>query len=304
MIDVIYGGGGEPFLCPDLAEIAEHTYMVDPVIQHTVISNMIAGKLDTAERLLRSRVHFLVSINAASAKTFFNVSGVNVFNQTVRHTRELVKLRNRTNTNCRIAISMILMRRNILELPDFVRLAADMGVDEVKALYVRVYPENYRARRGLSYSIQPEDSLFNYQAESDKAVMEADKIAKNIGVRFNHPPLFSCSTCRGRDCVEPWKSLYIDPDGRLFPCAASEIHFKEKIEGGQYSSGNILDEPLSSFWNNNFWQSLRKTNLRPPASDVVPECTCCGMSIDWVGAGVKCAHIMDWTASENSSTRL
>jgi MoaA/NifB/PqqE/SkfB family radical SAM enzyme len=304
LVDVIYGGGGEPFLDPDLAAIAEHTYRADPVIQHTVISNMIADKMDVAEQLIRSRVHFLVSLNAASPSSYLAVTGVDVFNKAVTHTRELVKLRRKARSGSHIAISIILMRRNIQDLVEFVRLAADMGVDEVKATYVRVYPESYRGRKGLSHSIKPEDSLFMAQEASDETIRKAEVVARGLGVKFSRPPLFSCSSSRGRDCTEPWRSLYIDPDGRLFPCAASEIHFKKKIEGGQYKSGNILEQSVADFWNNGFWQSLRKTNLRPPASVIVPECTCCGMAIDWDGVKAKRCHIMDWSASETDETRL
>jgi radical SAM protein with 4Fe4S-binding SPASM domain len=109
---------------------------------------------------------------------------------------------------------------------------------------------------------------------------------------------------KSRDCTEPWRSLYIDPRGRLFPCAASEIHFKRKIESGRYDSGNILDRPIGEIWNNPFWQALRRSNLRAGSEAIVPECACCGMTIGWSGPCAKDAHLMDWRASEDSSLRL
>jgi len=70
LVDVIYGGGGEPFLNPDLAQIAAYTRQRYPFVQHLVISNGIGIKQDVAEQLLRYGTHFLVSVNAAQDIAF------------------------------------------------------------------------------------------------------------------------------------------------------------------------------------------------------------------------------------------
>jgi len=304
MVDVIYGGGGEPFLNPELADIAELTHRTDPVIQHTVISNMIASQPQTVARLLSSRVHFLISINAASRETYADVAGVDAFDAVIANTREVLYLRRQLKARSDISLSIILMRRNIEELQEFVKLGAEMGVNSVKALYVRVYPESYRARSGRGLGIRDSDSLYFGQEHSDRIMREAAALAAKLGIGFNASPLFAEGCAHVRDCLEPWRSLYIDTHGRVYPCAASEIHFKRKVEGDQYNTGNILQTPWSMFWNNPFWQSLRRTNSLTGREEIVPECLCCGMSLDWKGPGAKDAHIMDWTLSEKSDLRL
>ena len=304
VVDVIYGGGGEPFLNKDLADIAAYTHKHYPVVQHTVISNFISWKPTVVKRLLDSRVHFLVSVNAAKKDTFKNISGVNSFERVITNIRQLVTLRREMKASVGISLSIVLMKQNIGELCDFVKLAADLGVDEVKTLYVRIYPESCRKKKNRYARIELEDSLFYHQEESDRLIHEAKQLAKQVGITFCHEPLFCCSKTITRNCNEPWKSLFINFNGDVYPCPASEILFKPKIDSGQYNSGNILKQPVEEFWNNSFWQALRKTNIKENGEEIIPECLCCGNSINWWGSRSEKAHVLDWKVAEESNLRI
>lgn len=304
IVDVIYGGGGEPFLNPELGSIAAYTRKVDPVIQHTVITNGIAAKQDLVDILIRNRVHILVSINGATSETFRSISGVDAFSRVIENVRYMVAKRNALKPDVNVSISMIIMQRNIRELVSFIKLAKDMGVDGVKTLYVRIYPESRSAKRDGLARIEENDSLFFAQEESDKAVKEAEHEARRLGIDFEHEQLFCCSSSKEKDCCEPWKSLFINYNGDVYPCPASEILFKNKIDDCRYNSGNVFRQNVSGFWNNEFWQALRKTNLSNGREEIVPECRCCGNAINWLGPGVKESHILDWTASDMSTLNL
>ena len=304
IIEVIYGGGGEPFLNPELAPIAAYTRELCPTVQHTVLSNFIYGDRATYASLLKSRTNFLVSVNAASPEVFKIISGMDAFDKVISNIRTVISLRKELRAIVGISLSIILMKQNVEELCDFVRLANDLGVDGVKVVYVRIYPEEYRRKKNSNILIEPKDSLFYHQEESDKAMKDAELVAKDLGVSFEHQPLFSCSEEKEPDCKEPWRSLYINFNGDLFPCVASEIMFMHKVESRQYNSGNILKQPIDKIWNNSFWQSIRKTNMLKNRIEIIPECSCCGMSIDWCGVKAKKSHIMDWKVAEESDLRI
>lgn len=295
VVDIIYGGGGEPLLNPDLAAIAAFTRKNYPAIQHTVISNFIQWKEKVICSMLDNYVHFLISLNATSQDTYQKISGVDAYSAVVRHIENLIRLRRDKNVSVHIALSMILMQQNIDELGDFVRLAAELGADEVKTLYVRVYPEDYRVRKGRSTSISSADSLFYYQDKCDAAVRDAEQIAGERKIRFDHEPLFSCSQSIERNCSEPWKSLFVNFNGDVYPCPASEILFKPKVDSGFYNSGNIFKQSIEDFWNNSFWQSLRESNRPNDRKELFPECRCCGNSINWWGTRAEKAHVLDWS---------
>ena len=303
LVDVIYGGGGEPYLNPDLAEIARYTRRNHPFVQHTVITNAIDLREETSHALLESGVHFLISVNAATAKTYKDVSGVDGFDHVIDNLRHLFAVRGKHAST--ISLSMILMRRNIIDLPAFIDLAADLEADSVKTMYSRIYPPAYRFKNGRSEIINLDDSLFYHQELSDKLVREAEDRAKKRNIRFDRVPLFGQThLVRQRDCTEAWRSLFINFNGDVYPCPASEILFRPKIDGGQYFSGNVLRQHYKEFWNNRFWQELRRTNAGKGRVEVVPECLCCGGAICWDGPCKETNHILDWTESEKSDLRL
>ena len=304
VVDVIYGGGGEPFLNKDLADIAAYTHKHYPVVQHTVITNFMEWKPAVVKCLLDSRVNFLISVNAAKKDTFRNVSGVNSFERVVSNISKLVRLCHEMKASVGISLSMVLMKQNIEELCDFIKLAEQLGVDEVKALYVRIYPESCRKKKNRYAKIEPEDSLFYHQEEGDRVIKKAKQLAKQLGISFCHEPLFCCSEKITHNCNEPWKSLFINFNGDVYPCPASEILFKPKIDSGQYNSGNILNQPVEEFWNNSFWQGLRKTNIQENREKIIPECLCCGNSINWWGSRSEKAHILNWKVAKESDLRI
>jgi len=303
VVDITYGGGGEPFLNPEMPDIARFIRGKYPVVRHMVISNFIDIKEEALRQMLTSGVHFLVSINAATPETFRAVSGRDAFASVMESLKLLVHLRRVMHVPIQILTSFILMRRNIDELIDFVRLAADLGVDGVWLTYVRVYPESQRLRAGRSETIRPEDSLYYDQELSDRMMLAAKEEAYKRGLSIEHTPLFTGFERRPRECVHPWKSLYVNFNGDVYPCPASEILFKPKIDKDQYHSGNLMTQHYSAFWNNAFWQTLRRSNLKGSPTEV-PECGCCGNAIYWDGPAVKSSHVLDWSSAERSDLRL
>ncbi|EKD39297.1 MAG: Radical SAM protein, partial [uncultured bacterium] len=303
LVDVIYGGGGEPYLNPDLGKIALFTRRSFFSLQHTVITNAIDLQEKTTQDLLDAGVHFLVSVNAATASTYKDVSGVDGFAHVIGNLRRLFQQRERRASH--INLSMILMRRNIEELPAFIDLAADLGADAVKVMYSRIYPAAYREKQGRNRVIADEDSLFYHQELSDSMVGQAVVRAREKKIEFHRVPFFhEKHQVRERDCTEPWRSLFINFNGDVYPCPASEILFRPKIDDGKYQSGNILKQHYKEFWNNRFWQELRRTNAAHGRMSVVPECLCCGGAICWEGPCKERNHVLNWTEAERSDLRL
>jgi MoaA/NifB/PqqE/SkfB family radical SAM enzyme len=110
---------------------------------HTTINSN--GTLLTAERidrLLNSPLaQISISLDAASAETYQKIRGSD-FHMVIRNIRELVRRRN-LNPSGRLTIllNMTLMRENIEELPAFVDLAADLGVDGVVFWQMRAFEQ-------------------------------------------------------------------------------------------------------------------------------------------------------------------
>lgn len=303
VVQVTYGGGGEPFLNPDLVDIARHTRRVSPVIQQSVITNLIDAPETKCAGLLENDVHFLISINAATRDTYRTIAGSDRFGTVLENVKRLVRLRRDTGSASGIGLSIVLMRQNVREVPDLVEMASAIGVDSVRALYARIYPEEVRRRAASASTIAPEDSTFFHQAESDACLRKAEEAARSLGVKLKRDPLFAESRKKARDCRDPWQTIFVNYNGNVYPCPGSEVLFRRKIENGIYESGNIIEQPLMEFWNNAFWQSLRRTNRQKGREEIVPECLCCGNSLCWLGPNVQHAHVLDWSTTRDSEPR-
>jgi MoaA/NifB/PqqE/SkfB family radical SAM enzyme len=124
-------GVGEPLLSPsfwktlDLLPHGQGIYM-------KIHSNGTLLTEERIDRLLNSPLTLIsISLDAASAETYRKIRGAD-FHRVISNIRELVRRRNLgASRRLTITINMTLMRENIEELPAFVDLAADLGVDGI-----------------------------------------------------------------------------------------------------------------------------------------------------------------------------
>ncbi|PYN49804.1 MAG: radical SAM protein [Candidatus Rokuibacteriota bacterium] len=128
---VVLHGIGEPLLNVEIFEIVVHL----KTRAATVLFNSDAISL-TAKRALRliesGLDEYRVSMDAATRQTYRKLRGVDQFDRVVANVRRLVELeRERSRSAPRVSLWFTASRANLHELPAFVRLAADLGVDEV-----------------------------------------------------------------------------------------------------------------------------------------------------------------------------
>jgi len=75
------------------------------------------------------------------------------------------------------------------------------------------------------------------------------------------------------------------------------VHFKEKVESGQYDFGNAILEPLEKFWNNDHYRNLRISSQQGDVC-LMPECKNCA---NLMSPNDIRSHIMQW--DEDKLTR-
>jgi MoaA/NifB/PqqE/SkfB family radical SAM enzyme len=100
-----------------------------------------------------------ISLDAATQEVYHKIRGRNL-NRTLKNIRYLVHCKNRRGLQGpRVAINMTLSRTNIADLPKFIRLAHDLGVQvEINHLALDKSYESIHSKRG-------EGDLFDYQRE-------------------------------------------------------------------------------------------------------------------------------------------
>lgn len=270
---VVMHGVGEPMLVKNLPRMIR--YLKARGIYALFNTN---GTLLTPRRqreLIETGLDELrVSLDATDAGTFLAVRGKDMFDRIVRNIGSFTALQKAMGVAAPL-VSMWLtgLKETIGQLPDFIRLAAKIGVREVH-LQRLVFDE---AGLGLA---RAESALFEHTgSEEDEAIRAAQVIAAASGVRLNasgatEPGLSLKASENGQPwsmCRRPWSLMYFTAHGRALPCCIAPFSARGYEN---YTLGDATQQSLREIWNSPAYRHFRTALLTqtPPQP-----CRSCGM---------------------------
>ena len=265
-------GVGEPMLVKNLPQMIR--YLKERGIYTLFNTN---GTLLTPRRqreLIETGLDELrVSLDAADAKTFLVVRGKDMFDRIVRNISSFTTLQKEIGaTNPLVSMWLTGLKETIGQLPDFVRLAAHMGVHEVH-LQRLVFDE---AGFGMA---RAQSSLFEQtQAEEQEAVAAAQAIGAALGVSIDASgatepglSLKQQGDSPWTGCRRPWSLMYFTANGRALPCCIAPFSARGYEN---YTLGDANTQSLDEIWNGPVYQQFRAELL----SDTPPKpCQGCGL---------------------------
>jgi MoaA/NifB/PqqE/SkfB family radical SAM enzyme len=215
-----------------------------------------------------------VSLDAAEAESFFKVRGKNMFDRIVRNVGEFTALQREIGVvTPLVSLWLTGLKETVDQLPDFVRLAARIGVKEVY-LQRLVFDD---LGRGLA---RGESSLFEKtQREEEAAIAAAQALGRALGVAIDASGATEpgVSLKRSTDeapwsaCRRPWSLMYFTAHGRALPCCIAPF----SARGYQsYTLGDATQQSLREIWNGAAYQDFRAALV----SDAPPKpCQNCGL---------------------------
>jgi MoaA/NifB/PqqE/SkfB family radical SAM enzyme len=215
-----------------------------------------------------------VSLDAAEAQSFFAVRGKNFFDRIVRNVGEFAALQKELGAATpRLSLWLTGLKETIRQLPDFVRLAARIGVREVY-LQRLVFDD---LGRGLA---RPDSSLFeSTRRQEDEAIAEARALGQALGVAIDASGATEPGTSLRRGpggapwsaCRRPWSLMYFTAHGRALPCCIAPFSARGYET---YTLGDATQQTLREIWNGNAYQDFRKALVSetPPTP-----CRNCGL---------------------------
>lgn len=268
-------GVGEPMLVPDLDRMVRYlkdrgTYVLfntnGTVLNEKNGRAMIAAGLDELR----------VSLDAANAHSYRAIRGKNYFDRILKNVRAFRDLQEREgHTNPRVSAWLTGLKETICELPDFVRVAADLGVREVY-LQRLVFFEQEAIGRAT-----PDQALYE-QINTDEAgyIAVAARVAAELGMVFSASGAASepgMSLKRPEEgspwsmCRRPWTVMYFTANGRALPCCIAPFS-QRGYEN--YTLGDATTQSLSDIWHGDAYKAFRAGLLSetPPAA-----CANCGL---------------------------
>jgi MoaA/NifB/PqqE/SkfB family radical SAM enzyme len=259
-------GIGEPLLNPQLPRFVAHLKQRGA----HVLFNTNALLLDErrGDALRESGLDELrVSLDASTPALYHKLRGIDKFESIVANIRAFVA-RHGGHAAPRVSLWFVGMQENLHELPDFLRLAASLGVPEVY-LQRLVYFGAAEAGSSPRYdgtTMVPEQSLFATLEQRQAALIEeCEGLAAVLGLAFRasgattpHESVAVKGDAPWQGCYRPWALMYITATGTALPCCIAPFATPD-YEG--IMLGNVFDRPLAEVWNDRPYQDLRAAVL-------------------------------------------
>ncbi len=132
------------------------------------------------------------------------------------------------------------MKSNIHELPDLVRLAAEIGLDEVKVVYLTVFENDLM-----------HETLWGSEEEVREVFEEAMKIGDELGIALKLPHYVGEDVAGDKlhkDCFVSWRDFFLGSDGYVRPCMSTPVKFFEYDK----------DKDFMEMWNSKEYQNYRR----------------------------------------------
>lgn len=196
---------------------------------------------EKVESLLKSKLHSVnISLDAATDATYRRVrKGAPPLVEVLENIRHLVMMKNRLGSAVSISMSFTLMASTLHEWPDFLRMAAEIGVKVVLARHLEAYTADME-----------EESLWHDKRRYNEAMASAMALAEELGVTLGAPSAFMIRPDRigHRPCPEPWRSAVLLGNGDVSACCVPGMVM-----------GNLNETSLEDIWNGPRYQTLRMT---------------------------------------------
>ena len=268
-------GVGEPMLVKNLPEMVAYLKAKGVYVLFNTNGTVLNERNGRA--LIDSRLDELrVSLDASNARSFIEIRGKNYFNRILRNVRAFRDIQEREGHELpRVSAWLTGLKETLRELPDFVRVSADIGVKEVY-LQRLVYFEDDAI--GMA---RPDQALFERVTREEASYLrEAEELAKSLGMTFSASGAASepgLSLKKSADdspwslCRRPWSLMYFTANGRALPCCIAPFSQRGYEH---YTLGDATQQTLREIWNGPAYKSFRAAlhSETPPRS-----CASCGL---------------------------
>lgn len=184
---------------------------------------------------------FAVSLDGATDETNSRIRRGSKIEQIKKDLIEIVKIKKERQLKYPwINFVFCAMKSNIHELPDLVRLAAEIGIDEVKVVYLTVFEESM-----LEETLWGQEDLVKKYFEEAIGVGEKLKIALKLPYYVGED---EAEDKLHKDCYVSWRDFFLGSDGNVRPCMSTYVKFFPYDK-----NRNFMD-----MWNSKEYQEYRR----------------------------------------------
>ena len=270
-------GIGEPLLNRHLPEMIEHLKARN--VHVLINSNGILLDAGVRRALMDSGLDELrISLDAATPQGYRRIRGSDQFDRIIGNIQALHTLQtDRGKTGPAVSLWFLGTRDNIAELPQLVRLAADLQIAEIYLQRLVYFQDD--AGYGVAVA---QKSLQASEPRLMDLIQESRILADRLGIGFNASGLCKPeqSIRTASDEAKPWRKcyryqrlMYITAWGNVLPCCIAPF---ATTDYASLIMGNVFESPLAEIWTGEPYTRFRKAHVGPTP----PQC-CRGCGVLW-----------------------
>ena len=270
-------GVGEPLLNQKLPGMIRHLKKRNVFVLFNSNGILLDEKWQNA--LIDTRLDELrISLDAASPEGYLNIRNSSQFNRVVQNLRTFMALQKKHKTaRPKLSIWFLGTKDNIEELPDVIRLSADIGIGEVYLQRLVYFLDDD------GYGVASRRKTLQDSGDIARVLIQrSQELAVRLGIQFNASGLCnplesvhaeSVSQIPWTGCYRPTSLMYITATGNVLPCCLSPFSMVD------YSSvilGNVFESSVEEIWSN-----MKYRNFRKQLHTENPPICCRGCGVLW-----------------------
>lgn len=214
--EVTLMGWGEPTIHPNFLE------MLEIINRHSARKYFCTNGMNLKK--IRDAIFdynvdvFAVSLDGATDETNGRIRRGSKIDVITEDLKDIVRIKKERGLQYPwINFVFCAMRSNLHELPDLVRLAAEIGIEEVKVVYLTVFSDELM-----------NESLWGYEREVNAVFDEAIAVGEELGIILKLPHISGQDEAGEKlhkDCFVAWRDFFLGSDGFVRPCMSTPIQF-------------------------------------------------------------------------------
>jgi radical SAM protein with 4Fe4S-binding SPASM domain len=250
-------GMGEPMMHPQLFEMV--TYAVHRGATVTTNSNLTLMSERRAEQCITSGLSVLhISLDGATAASYEDIRQGANFERVVENIHKVSRAKIRLGSDSPLLrLVVVVMRRNLEELPDLVRLAHQCSIHSI---FVQHLSQEFGESSMLPHYepmhafVQKETLMGEDPHRVERYFAAARSVAAELAVELRLPRIQPAS-CTGRGatphaCDWPWSRAYVTYQGYAIPCCM--IATPDRLH-----MGNMIEHGVETIWSGRQYQTFR-----------------------------------------------
>jgi MoaA/NifB/PqqE/SkfB family radical SAM enzyme len=274
---------GEPFIHPQITDFLSYLSAVRRIpgtIQHfNIHTNGNVLSKEHIDCIVESELDsILFSIDAAREDTYRKIRVNGELSVVIENIKKLMQARNKkAKRQPAIILQFILMDENSGEVPEFIKLGQELGINKV--IFAGRKEDN-------KWDLPHDDNLLFPQIDFDLVFIKALE-PNALTKEQSHREIITKipQGMKRRPCGSLWRMFSVAWDGQATACCRDD-QVKMPV-------GNVLEEGIENVWYGEKLKAIRLAHINGEF-DKAPKCADC---VNWVKYPMKDSEIIEWLES-------